>query len=73
MTADIVRQLTAALEGLLRAEDCDGNRLFYAEHREPVRNTVAIGICRVCGELEGHRDVCAVGTAEELLRRLTDA
>jgi hypothetical protein len=50
-----IKQLAAALEGLLLAENTEGERLIYSEHREPIRNEVVIATCRVCGELDGHK------------------
>jgi hypothetical protein len=74
-----IKELAAALEGLLRAEDTAGERLIYSEHREPIRNEVVMEMCRVCGEVDGHKSKpgvfstdtteCAVEVAELALRR----
>ena len=65
----LFEDLLVALNNLLRAKDREGNRLLYAEHREPVRDTVAVELCRVCGEVDEHGGDCAVGAAERVLRQ----
>lgn len=67
---DAIEQLTCALGGLLLAGTAEGTRVIYDEHREPIRNTVVIALCRVCGEVDGHIDGCVVETAERVLRRV---
>jgi hypothetical protein len=50
--SDTIKQLTAALEGLLTIEDTNGDHSY----------------CQVCEEVDGHTDRCAVGSAERVLR-----
>ena len=70
---DVIEKLTAALRTLLEARDRDGNRLIYGEHRESVRNTVVMEQCRVCDEVDGHRQGCVIGDAERTLREIQGA
>jgi hypothetical protein len=72
---DAIEQLTAALEGVLRAEDDAGGRVLYEEHRgtsDPY-GEVLVTLCRACGEVDGHMHECPVGFAERVLRRVAAA
>lgn len=70
---ETIQRLAAALDKLLAAKDSNGDRIVYGEHREPVRDTVVIEQCRVCDEVDGHRDDCVVATAEQALRQVRNA
>ena len=60
---DAIEQLTAALRGLLTVEDAKGRRILYQEDADGDHS-----YCHVCEEVDGHKDWCAVGSAERALR-----
>lgn len=63
ITNDAIEQLTAALEGLLTVENAEGRRVLYQEDADGDHN-----YCHVCEEVDSHKDGCAVGIAERVLR-----
>ena len=62
VSQDAKGQLRAALEGLLAVEHA-GRRLLYHEDA-----TGDHGYCHACEEVDGHKDGCAVGIAQRVLR-----
>jgi hypothetical protein len=64
---EAIAKLTCAVKDLIAAEDAQGRRLLYQEDGSGEH-----GYCRVCEEVDGHTNRCAVGQAEGVLRLFSD-
>ena len=64
MPRDAIEQLTTALRSLLKVEDSDGSPILRELFEDDGYHT----FCNVCGDVDDHKDWCAVGLAERVLR-----
>ncbi len=64
-TEQTIDGLTAVLKALIAVRGADGRRVLYQSDE-----TGDHGYCEICKEVDAHRPTCAVGHAEDALRRL---